>query len=92
MSDSQIEALRADFERDLTGATTLPALRAVRDRYLARKGGLVSALLKSLGLRPPMSGPALESSRTTSVSTSNRSLKTGSRPRVWISVPPARSI
>jgi len=59
MSDSQIEALRADFERDLTGATTLPALRAVRDRYLARKGGLVSALLKSLGAAPADVRPRL---------------------------------
>ena len=34
-----IETLRAQFERDLAEATSPPALRAVRDRYLARKGG-----------------------------------------------------
>ena len=59
MSDSQIEALRADFERDLTGATTLSALKAVRDRYLARKGGLVSQLLKSLGSASAEARPRL---------------------------------
>ena len=59
MSDSQIEALRVDFERDLTGATTLVALRAVRDRYLSRKGGLVSTLLKSLGSAPADARPRL---------------------------------
>src|SRR3954451_5686299 len=52
MSDSPVEALRADFERDLGTATTVAALRGVRDRYLSRKGGLVSGLLKNLGSAP----------------------------------------
>ena len=59
MSDSPIDALRADFERDLAGATTVAALRAVRDRYLARKGGLVSGLLKALGAAAPDERPRL---------------------------------
>jgi len=59
MSDSQIDALRADFERDLATATTLAALRGVRDRYLARKGGLVSGLLKNLGSAPADVRPRL---------------------------------
>jgi phenylalanyl-tRNA synthetase alpha chain len=59
MSDSQIEALRADFERDLAAATSVAALRSVRDRYLSRKGGLVSALLKNLGSAPPELRPQL---------------------------------
>jgi phenylalanyl-tRNA synthetase alpha chain len=59
MSDSQIEALRAEFERDLAGATTVAALRGVRDRYLSRKGGLVSGLLKALGSAPPDARPRL---------------------------------
>jgi phenylalanyl-tRNA synthetase alpha chain len=59
MSDSQIEALRAEFERDLASATTVAALRAVRDRYLARKGGLVSGLLKALGSAPSDARPRL---------------------------------
>ena len=59
MSESQIDALRAGFERDLAAATSAPALRGVRDRYLARKGGLVSSLLKALGSAPPADRPRL---------------------------------
>jgi phenylalanyl-tRNA synthetase alpha chain len=59
MSDSEIDALRGEFERDLAGATTLAALRGVRDRYLARKGGLVSGLLKALGSAPADARPRL---------------------------------
>jgi phenylalanyl-tRNA synthetase alpha chain len=46
---TDVEKLRAQFDRDLAGAASEDDLRAVRDRYLARKGGLVSALLKGLG-------------------------------------------
>src|SRR6476661_6396175 len=59
MSDSQIDALRADFERDLAAASSVAALRSVRDRYLSRKGGLVSALLKNLGSAPADLRPRL---------------------------------
>jgi phenylalanyl-tRNA synthetase alpha chain len=59
MSESQIDALRAEFERDLASATNSAALRSVRDRYLARKGGLVSGLLKALGSAPPDARPRL---------------------------------
>jgi phenylalanyl-tRNA synthetase alpha chain len=59
MSESQIDALRAEFERDLAAATNAAALRSVRDRYLARKGGLVSGLLKTLGSAPPDARPRL---------------------------------
>jgi phenylalanyl-tRNA synthetase alpha chain len=59
MSESQIDALRAEFERDLAAATSASALRAVRDRYLARKGGLVSGLLKALGSAPADARPRL---------------------------------
>jgi phenylalanyl-tRNA synthetase alpha chain len=61
MSDParQVEDLRAQFDRDLAAAEREPDLRAVRDRYLARKGGLVSALLKSLGSAPAEERPRL---------------------------------
>ena len=59
MSDSQIEDLRRQFDRDLAGAGSESDLRAVRDRYLSRKGGLVSSLLKSLGTAPPDERPRL---------------------------------
>jgi phenylalanyl-tRNA synthetase alpha chain len=59
MSESQIDALRAQFERDLAAARDAAALRSVRDRYLARKGGLVSGLLKALGSAPADARPRL---------------------------------
>ena len=61
MSDSasDIDALRAQFETDLTAAQGEAALRVVRDRFLSRKGGLVSALLKRLGSAPPADRPRL---------------------------------
>jgi phenylalanyl-tRNA synthetase alpha chain len=59
MSESQIDALRAEFERDLGAATGETEIRAVRDRYLARKGGRLSGLLKALGSAPPEARPRL---------------------------------
>jgi phenylalanyl-tRNA synthetase alpha chain len=61
MSDpsSQIDILRTQFETDIAQATGAEALRSVRDRYLARKGGLVSGLLKTLGSAPADTRPAL---------------------------------
>jgi phenylalanyl-tRNA synthetase alpha chain len=56
---SQVDDLRTRFERDLEEARTASDLRAVRDRYLARKGGLVSGLLKALGSAPPEDRPRL---------------------------------
>jgi phenylalanyl-tRNA synthetase alpha chain len=61
MSDpaSEVAALRAQFDRDLAAARGDAALRAVRDRYLARKGGAVSTLLKALGTAKPEDRPRL---------------------------------
>ena len=59
MSDSQIEDLRRQFDRDLSTAASESDLRAVRDRYLSRKGGLVSSLLKTLGTAPADERPRL---------------------------------
>ncbi|MEP6919343.1 MAG: phenylalanine--tRNA ligase subunit alpha, partial [Acidobacteriota bacterium] len=61
MSDpsNPIDSLRGEFERDLAEAASAAALRAVRDRYLARKGGRVSALLKALGSAPAEARPRL---------------------------------
>jgi phenylalanyl-tRNA synthetase alpha chain len=56
---TDIDALRAQFELDLGASTGEPAIRAVRDRYLARKGGLLSSLLKSLGTAPADQRPRL---------------------------------
>jgi phenylalanyl-tRNA synthetase alpha chain len=56
---SQIDILRTQFETDVAQAAGAEALRAVRDRYLARKGGLVSGLLKALGSAPADARPLL---------------------------------
>jgi phenylalanyl-tRNA synthetase alpha chain len=55
----EVDALRARFDRDLADARSEPEVRGVRDRYLARKGGLVSGLLKALGQAPPADRPRL---------------------------------
>jgi phenylalanyl-tRNA synthetase alpha chain len=55
----EVDALRARFDRDLADARSETEVRGVRDRYLARKGGLVSGLLKALGQAPPADRPRL---------------------------------
>jgi len=55
----EISALRAQFERELAAAAGEAELRALRDRYLARKGGLTSTLLKDVASAPPDRRPAL---------------------------------
>jgi len=54
-----VDALRGQFERDLASARNDADLRTVRDRYLSRKGGLVSTLLKTLGQAPAEERPRL---------------------------------
>src|SRR5512147_1912123 len=45
-------ALRAEFDAALAAAGDAAALQGVRDRFLGRKSGAVSGLLKSLGRLP----------------------------------------
>jgi phenylalanyl-tRNA synthetase alpha chain len=54
-----IEELRAQFDRDLAMVASDADLRVVRDRYLARKGGLVSSLLKAVASAPATDRPLL---------------------------------
>src|SRR5262245_28239656 len=54
-----LSSLRAQFECELAAAASDAELRALRDRYLARKGGLVSTLLKDVACAPPDQRPAL---------------------------------
>jgi phenylalanyl-tRNA synthetase alpha chain len=42
-------ALRAEFEAAVAAAADAPGLQALRDRFLGRKSGALSALLKALG-------------------------------------------
>jgi phenylalanyl-tRNA synthetase alpha chain len=53
------DSLRQQFERELDAVRTEPELRALRDRYLARKGGVVSSLLKDFSSAPADLRPAL---------------------------------
>ena len=54
-----IEQLRRDFDAELGAAATDQDLQAVRDRYLSRKGGLITALLKAVAAAPAVERPAL---------------------------------
>ncbi|HEX2445652.1 MAG TPA: phenylalanine--tRNA ligase subunit alpha [Vicinamibacterales bacterium] len=54
-----IADLRVQFDRDLASAASEAELRAVRDRYLARKGGLASSLLKAVAAAPADERPLL---------------------------------
>ncbi|MGH9410616.1 MAG: phenylalanine--tRNA ligase subunit alpha [Vicinamibacterales bacterium] len=44
--------LQRDLERDIASVKSLADVRAVRDRYLSRKGGRISVALKALGSAP----------------------------------------
>jgi phenylalanyl-tRNA synthetase alpha chain len=54
-----IPSLRQQFDAELASARSEADLRALRDRYLARKGGLVSALLKDVASARADARPAL---------------------------------
>ena len=45
--------LRREFDAALDGARTPSDVKAIRDRFLSRKSGQVTALLKTLGTLPP---------------------------------------
>jgi phenylalanyl-tRNA synthetase alpha chain len=48
-----IAALGETFSTELAAASSLRELQALRDRYLGRKGGLVTGLYAGLGTAPP---------------------------------------
>jgi phenylalanyl-tRNA synthetase alpha chain len=50
---SPIDQLRLDFHAALAVARSAADLQAVRDRFLGRKQGLITALVKSVAARPP---------------------------------------
>src|SRR5688572_28413905 len=56
---ASLDQFRAEFQAALATATTPGALRAVRDQYLSRKHGHVTALLKAVGAAPPEARRAL---------------------------------
>ncbi len=54
-----IERLRAESLALVTAAATDRDLQAVRDRYLARKGGVIAGLMKEVAAAPPDVRPLL---------------------------------
>ena len=50
---AEIDRLRADFDEALQRVATAQDLQTLRDRYLGRKQGLVTALYAGLGQAPP---------------------------------------
>ena len=54
-----IDRLRETFSAELNGAASDRDVQAVRDRYLARKGGVIAALMKAVASARPEDRPAL---------------------------------
>jgi len=54
-----IARLREEFDAALAGAASDRDLQAVRDRYLARKGGVIAVLMKAVAAAPSDQRPAL---------------------------------
>jgi phenylalanyl-tRNA synthetase alpha chain len=50
---SPVDTLRHEFQAALGAAATVAAVKAIRDEYLGRKQGRVTALLKAVGSAPP---------------------------------------
>src|SRR6187431_523159 len=48
-----IPSLKQQFDSELVAAANDADLRAIRDKYLSRKNGLVSAFMKTLGAAAP---------------------------------------
>jgi phenylalanyl-tRNA synthetase alpha chain len=58
-SDSDITRLRREFEQELARVSSESDLQSLRDKYLGRKGGAVTALMKSVATAPPELKPVL---------------------------------
>jgi phenylalanyl-tRNA synthetase alpha chain len=54
-----IDRLREEFGAELTAATSDRDLHALRDRYLARKGGVIASLMKAVAAATPEDRPRL---------------------------------
>jgi phenylalanyl-tRNA synthetase alpha chain len=59
MDAQSIDRLRDEFRAELATVRTERDLQAVRDRYVGRKSGAVTALLKSVAAAPAADRPAL---------------------------------
>jgi phenylalanyl-tRNA synthetase alpha chain len=59
MTDADIARARADFLEDLARLKSESEFQAIRDKYLGRKNGVVTALMKSVASAAPDLKPAL---------------------------------
>jgi phenylalanyl-tRNA synthetase alpha chain len=58
-TDSDLSRLRAEFEQELARLSSESELQALRDKYLSRKNGIITALMKSVASAPPDRRPML---------------------------------
>jgi phenylalanyl-tRNA synthetase alpha chain len=58
-SDSDIARLRGEFQQELARVSSESDLQSLRDKYLGRKSGAVTALMKSVATAPPELKPVL---------------------------------
>ena len=56
---SPVDALRTEFQSALSSAVSVATVKAVRDQFLSRKHGRVTAMLKAVGLAAPEERKAL---------------------------------
>jgi phenylalanyl-tRNA synthetase alpha chain len=59
VTDSDIARLRTEFQQELSRLTSESDLQSLRDKYLGRKSGAITALMKSVASAPPDLKPAL---------------------------------
>jgi len=59
MTDADITRARADFREDLARLSSAQDLQTLRDKYLGRKNGVITALMKSVASAAPDARPAL---------------------------------
>src|SRR3954447_11172863 len=59
MTDADITRARADFREDLARLSSAQDLQTLRDKYLGRKNGVITALMKSVASAAPDAKPAL---------------------------------
>jgi len=53
LDEAQIDGLKQQFQADLASTASPKAVQAVRDKFLGRKGGIVTGLYAGLGAAPP---------------------------------------
>src|SRR5262245_33137731 len=53
VDEAQLDGLKQQFQAELASTTTPKAVQAVRDKFLGRKGGLVTGLYAGLGTASP---------------------------------------